>query len=299
MTRITRSLICTLLVISMLLMLGVAPAFASSVPAWINNSYAPVYTALGNGSLPCGTSVNVSLVKNGWALFECGGYAGVVQSKFLTAKQGITGYVSKRNVYAYQYPSLAAKSVGPLPVGMELKVVGFFDAFAQVTNGQTLAFIPAAALSTVQPSATAIMASKVLAVNWWTAGQYVLNRGGYGYLYDILSGQVIHVKRLGGTNHMELEPATAEDTVKLLSACGGSFSWDSRPVIFYANGYFLAAAINTMPHGDQSITNNNYEGQFCMHMVGSLTHASQSINTNHQKAILAACYWALAQCKPL
>ena len=74
--------------------------------------------------------------------------------------------------------------------------------------------------------------------------------------------------------------------------CGGSFSWDSRPVILIANGYYVACAINTMPHGDQTITDNNYDGQFCLHMLGSKTHGSDSVNSEHQKAIQAAYAWA-------
>ena len=47
-----------------------------------------------------------------------------------------------------------------------------------------------------------------------------------------------------------------------------------------------------MPHGDQTITDNGYDGQFCLHLYNSRTHGSDSINSEHQKAIYNAYYWA-------
>ena len=38
--------------------------------------------------------------------------------------------------------------------------------------------------------------------------------------------------------------------------------------------------------------NNNYDGQFCLHMVGSKTHGSDSVNSEHQSAIRKAYNWA-------
>ena len=84
----------------------------------------------------------------------------------------------------------------------------------------------------------------------------------------------------------------AADTAKLLRVAGGSFSWASHPVILYANGRFVACAINTMPHGDQTISDNNFEGQICLHMVGSMTHGGENVRSDHQSAIKKAYNWA-------
>ena len=97
---------------------------------------------------------------------------------------------------------------------------------------------------------------------------------------------------MGGHNHADVEPATAADTAKLLKIAGGSFSWDSHAVILRAGGKYVACAINTMPHGDQTIAGNNYEGQFCLHMTGSTTHGTTTVNANHQAAINQAYNWA-------
>ena len=50
-------------------------------------------------------------------------------------------------------------------------------------------------------------------------------------------------------------------------------------------GGIVACGINTKPHGDQTIYNNNYEGQFCLHMLGSKTHGSDKVDSGHQRCI--------------
>ena len=100
------------------------------------------------------------------------------------------------------------------------------------------------------------------------------------------------IKRMGGHNHADVEPATKADTAKLLKIAGGSFSWDSHAVILICGDKLNAWALNTMPHGAQTLPNNGYDGQFCLHMTGSLTHCSGVENVNHQGSIDRAYNWA-------
>ena len=294
MVRITRSLISILLVASMLIVLTVAPALASDVSAWINDSNAVVYSASGEkGTLKAGTPVVVTATKNGWAKISRNGQTGYTKIKSLTAMDGITAYVKKAS-YVYKSASTSSKKYGPLKVGTELSVVGVSGKFYQVTNGSVYAYIPKSALSKTKPTAESSLASKVKVLTWGKGKSFV-KRGKTAYIYDIKSGTTIHVHRLGGTNHMEFEPLTAEDTQMLLSACGGSFSWDSRPVLLYNGSSYTIAAINTMPHGEQSIADNNFDGQFCLHLLGSKTHGSNSVNTEHVASIKAAYNWVLSK----
>ena len=57
--------------------------------------------------------------------------------------------------------------------------------------------------------------SKVVKLDWYKTGKNVLRKGGYGYIYDITTGIKLRVKRMGGTSHADVEPATASDTAKL------------------------------------------------------------------------------------
>lgn len=280
-----------LLISCLILALGVAPAFAMEIPVWINNSSAPIYLSDGTcGTVRAGTACTVTALKNGWAQVTRGNYVAYVHTRYLTLMQGIPGYVCKR-VCVYQYPTTASAAYGPLAVGTPLSVVGLDGDFYQVTNGKALGYIARSAMSRTKPSNETVLASMVEPLEWNTC-DYFFPKGAYGVIYDILTGTSIRVYRLGGTNHAELEPYSAEDTQLLLNACGGQFSWDSRPVLLLAGNHVAPAAINTMPHGDQSITTNNYDGQFCLHLKGSTTHGTESVNVNHQQAILYAWMWA-------
>ena len=59
-----------------------------------------------------------------------------------------------------------------------------------------------------------------------------------------------------------------------------------------AKGRYIAAAINTMPHGEYTIKDNGFPGQFCLHMVGSKTHETDRVNPEHQKSIERVLKWS-------
>ena len=130
---------------------------------------------------------------------------------------------------------------------------------------------------------------KVTVVEWFHGGRSVLRKGHCGYVYDIKSGKTIRVKRLGGHNHMDLEPADRASGA-VMKKLGKS--WKPRPAILYANGRFIACSINTMPHGKQTIKNNGFDGQFCLHMAGSKTHGGDVVRGDHQSAVEKAYKWA-------
>ena len=131
--------------------------------------------------------------------------------------------------------------------------------------------------------------SKVVALDWFDSGKNVLRKGHYGYVLDIRSGYMIKVKRMGGHNHADIEPATKSDAAKLKKL---GASWHARPAILKVDDKYVACSINTMPHGDQTISDNNFDGQICLHMVGSMTHGGENVRSDHQSAIKKAYNWA-------
>lgn len=130
---------------------------------------------------------------------------------------------------------------------------------------------------------------KVVALNWYEGGSRVLKKGKYGYLYDVKSGISLKIKRMGGSAHADVEPATKSDTAKLKRL---GYSWKRRPAILYAGGKFVACSFATEPHGDQTIHDNGFDGQFCLHMLGSKTHGSDNVDADHQSAVRKAYNWA-------
>ena len=96
-------------------------------------------------------------------------------------------------------------------------------------------------------------------------------------------------KVLYGSHHLDVEPLTKADTATLLRINGGvEFKWYRRPMLVKHNGHVYAASIYSVPHGEQTILNNNFEGQFCLHFYGSKTHGTDEVKQDHQDAIAEA-----------
>ena len=105
---------------------------------------------------------------------------------------------------------------------------------------------------------------------------------------DVDTGITYTVYRMGGYSHADVEPLTAADTAKMLSTYGGAWSWERRAVIVTVNGRRIAASTNGMPHGQQTIYNNNMDGQVCIHFLNSHTHGSDNWDPAHQAMVQKA-----------
>ena len=290
------------LLIALLASANISPALAASISVKANtNTKAYRKPSTSSDSLPLkkGLKMKLTGVSGSWAQVKYNGVTGYCNLACLNTTSRYPGYISK-DTYLYRSASTGS-SKKAIDVNTKVYVIGKSGNFFRVQNasGSVTGYVKTGCVSkskvkekTSSAKSAAYYKSKVVKMSWYSGGQDVLEKGKYGYIYDIGSGQTIKVKRMGGSNHADIEPATASDTAKLKSACGGEFSWDSRPVILIAGGKYVACAINTMPHGSQTITDNNYDGQFCLHMVGSKTHGSDSVNEVHQDAIDDAYNWA-------
>jgi len=288
------------IMIVLLAFANISPALAASISVKVNTN-TKVYSSpsTSSASLPMkkGLKLKLTGVSGNWARVQYNGVTGYCNLAHLNTTSRYPGYISN-NTYIYKSASTGSAKAS-LSKGTKVYVIGKSGSFFRVQNasGSVTGYVKGSYVSKTKPATTstktaAYYKSKVVKLNWYGSGEKVLSKGEYGYIYDIKSGQTIKIKRMGGSNHADVEPATASDTAKLKKACGGEFSWDSRPVILIANGKYVACAINTMPHGDQTLENNNYDGQFCLHMVGSKTHGSSSVNGVHQDAIDDAYNWA-------
>ena len=210
----------------------------------------------------------------------------------------VTARVNSSSAKVYKKASRSSRSV-KLEKGVSVKVTAVSGSWARVKlNGKT-GYMPKKYLSvstsrssSKSKKSSKSWKSKVVKMNWFKGGSNVLRKGHYGTIYDIDTGISLRIKRMGGHYHADVEPATAADTAKLKRIAGGDFSWRSEAVILKAGGKYVACGINTEPHGDQTIYNNHYDGQFCLHMSGSKTHASDRENENHQHSIDRAYRWA-------
>ena len=95
----------------------------------------------------------------------------------------------------------------------------------------------------------------------WDTVKSIFKVGSTATVIDVRTGLSFRVKRRGGSLHADVEPCTKEDTAIMKRVCGGSWTWNRRPIIVQAGGRRIAASMNGMPHGGQSISNNNFGGE--------------------------------------
>ena len=124
-------------------------------------------------------------------------------------------------------------------------------------------------------------------LNWFKGGSEVIPKGATFKVKDIRTGKVFTVKRWSGYNHLDAEPLTRSDTNTLLSIYG-HWSWRRRPILVKYNGHVYAASMNGMPHGTSTISNNGFDGHFCIHFYGSKTHGSNRVDEAHQDCVAIA-----------
>lgn len=124
-------------------------------------------------------------------------------------------------------------------------------------------------------------------LDWFKDGSRTIPKSAVFEVQDCKTGKIFKVKRWSGVNHYDVEPLTAEDT-KIAKQVYGSFSWMRRAVLIKYNGHVYAASMNFNPHGTQTIKNNNFNGHFCIHTLGSKTHGSKKVDKEHQNMLKRA-----------
>ena len=124
-------------------------------------------------------------------------------------------------------------------------------------------------------------------LNWFKGGQNVIPKGAVFTVKDCKTGKTFQCRRWSGSNHMDSEPLTASDAAIMREIYHG-YSWHRRAVLVKYNGHVYAASMNGMPHGTQTITNNGFEGHFCIHFYRSKTHGTKKVDSNHQSCVSTA-----------
>lgn len=122
----------------------------------------------------------------------------------------------------------------------------------------------------------------------WQYVYWVLDTGRTAVIKDLITGKSFNVRRLGGSNHADMEPLTAADTAILKGIYGGSWSWLERAVLVQVGGKSIAGSMAGMPHDVQTIYDNQFPGHFDLHFLNSRTHNTNSIDPEHQNMVLKA-----------
>ena len=271
--------------------MGGVPSAASSVTAYINKTtyvYAKPSTSSARVRVARGTKVEVLAVRSSWARVKRAKYTAYIQTRYLSKKPPAT---PTPRPTATPRPTLRP-TVTPKPTPLRTGTAAPTATAAPTVTPAPTATAAPTVTSAPTGAVTPSWRRQVERVEWFNGGSKIVKRGGYAYIYDIDTGLTLRIKRKGGTNHMDVEPASKKDTAILKKIAGGTFSWKSHAVVLIKGGRYIAAAINTQPHGEYTIKDNDFPGQFCLHMVGSKTHETNRINPEHQKSIERVLKWS-------
>lgn len=148
-------------------------------------------------------------------------------------------------------------------------------------------------------------------LDWWSEVDSLFYRGAEAKVIDLWTGKSFNIMRTYGRNHADCETLTAEDTKVMKQIWGGQWSWTRRPVIIVTGEKRIAASMAGMPHAGldnkpanvtvsgrstgygtgtnlDTIKGNNMNGHFDVHFLNSRTHATNKVDSAHQKAVKLA-----------
>ncbi len=142
----------------------------------------------------------------------------------------------------------------------------------------------------VDGSSVSVVLNPVEMIDWYTGDiQTLWAVGTTAIITDVYTGISFRARRWSGGNHADVEPLTSADTDSILKIYGVTTaqaisdrqqelqSWRRRPAWVTINGRTVAGSLYLVPHnypdGD-TIPDNNFNGQFCVHFVNSKTHGN-------------------------
>ncbi|MBQ8506460.1 MAG: hypothetical protein IJ466_03395 [Clostridia bacterium] len=275
-----------------------------------------LYKSYGGGkelaSMPAGAEVKVYSVAGDWAYVKYDGEKGYCDLDDLSKKapavevedegddsaddgvidmNGVTAY-AVQGAKVYKSYSTSSKVLAKLDLNDTVKVDAVKDGWCRVEKNGKTAFMRMDDLSTSKFSdkeEEEESSSRVKEMDWWTSGiQSIFARGVTATITDVETGISWQEIRKGGTNHADVQPCTAEDTAKLKQVYGGKWSWNRRAIWVTINGETYAASMNGMPHGGDSVANNNFDGHHCIHFTNSRTHTGNRLDADHQAMVQKA-----------
>jgi len=159
-------------------------------------------------------------------------------------------------------------------------------------NGETIRVInPPVRTTSIEQKPKSIEGEGVLLMPWKEVKKLLKPKMTYT-LIDVDTNLMFNVVHRFGTLHSDVEPRTPKDT-EILKRIYGEWSWERRAVVAIINGKKIAASLIGMPHGSQSITDNNFPGMICVHFLGSAVHKTGKVDPQHQAMVKKASFYEL------
>lgn len=139
-------------------------------------------------------------------------------------------------------------------------------------------------------SSTSVKLYKPELIDWYKGGiQSIFYKGAVAIVTDVRTGISFKVKRWSGGDHADVEPLTAADTAAMCriykvddaQEISDKNYYQRRPLLVTINGHSYCASMYGIPHnypaGD-TISGNDFYGQFCIHFTNSQLHDGKGID---------------------
>ena len=118
--------------------------------------------------------------------------------------------------------------------------------------------------------------SEVQLLHWYRDIKPTLKNGQTFLVYDPVTelSWTLRIMSLG--RHADVEPLTSTDTAIMYRAFGNQNDWGPKPVfVCLPDGRWTVAGTHNFPHGGQTLKNNNFNGQNCIHFFRTLSEAEK------------------------
>ena len=129
-------------------------------------------------------------------------------------------------------------------------------------------------------------------LHWFDDVKPTLKNGQNLIAYDPDTGISWTLRIMSRGNHADVEPLTAADTAAMFQAFGNKESWGPKVVyIKLPDGRWSIASTHNVAHGSQTIPDNNFDGQNCVHFLRDMDECKQNdpdYGVQNQEAIREA-----------
>ena len=113
---------------------------------------------------------------------------------------------------------------------------------------------------------------RIQLLHWFNEIKTSLKTGQNLQVYDPDTGITFTLYVMSRGRHADVEPLTANDTEKMMNAFGGKETWTPKAVyVKLPDGRWTLATMHNVAHGTQTITNNNFNGQNCVHFLRDMS----------------------------
>ena len=135
--------------------------------------------------------------------------------------------------------------------------------------------------------------SQVQLLHWFSDVKPTLKGGQHLLVYDPATSLSWTLRIMSNGRHCDVEPLTSTDTAVMFRAFGNKNDWTPKPVyVKLPDGRWSLATTHNVPHGGQTIKNNDFNGQNCVHFLRDMSEAEKhdpKYGVNNQKVLRE--YW--------